>query len=195
MKLRNKYFILRHGEALSNVKEVVSCWPEKMKNPLTKKGKEMIKVSAEKLKNTCAEQGRSIDLIFASPLLRTKMTAEIVAKKLKLKVKLDKRLREMGFGVLDLSSVDKLWEYFKSEEVRIRKKALRGETYPEILNRVISFLKDTDKKYKGKTILIVSHEGPLFLLQGKLEGLSIKETIKKYPFGKRIQKGEIRELN
>ena len=52
-----------------------------------------------------------------------------------------------------------------------------------------------NKKYKGKNVLIVSHEGPLFLLQGKLEGLSLKETIKKYPFGKRIRKGEIRELN
>jgi len=189
MKLKNKYYILRHGEALSNIKNIVSCWPEKIKNPLTKKGKETIKESAEKL------EGKSIDLIFTSPLLRTQETAEIVAKKLKLKVKIDKRLREMGFGVLDLCSVEKLWDYFKSEEVRIAKKAPKGEIYPEILERLMSFLKDTDKKYKGKTILIVSHEGPLFLLQGKLEGLSIKQTIKKYPFGKRIHKGEIRELN
>ena len=28
MKLNNKYYLLRHGEAKSNVKNVVSCWPE-----------------------------------------------------------------------------------------------------------------------------------------------------------------------
>jgi len=174
---------------LSNVKDIISCWPEKIKNSLTNKGREIIKESAGKLKD------KNIDLIFTSPLLRAQETADIVGKRLKRKVKIDKRLREMGFGILNLCSVEKLWDYFKNEEVRIRKKAPKGETYLEILERVMSFLKDTDKKYEGKNILIVSHEGPLFLLQGKLEGLSIKETIEKYPFGKRIHKGEIRELN
>ena len=181
---------MRHGQAISNVKEIVSCWPEKFKNPLTKIGKEMIKESAEKVTD------KKIDLIFASPLLRTQQTAEIVAKKLKLKVKTDKRLREMGFGILNPCSVDELWNYFDGDEQkRINKKAPKGETYVEILNRMMSFLKDTDKKYKGKNILIVSHEGPLFLLQGKMEGRSLKETIKEHPLGRRIRKGEIRELN
>lgn len=188
MKLRNKYYIVRHGEALSNVKDIISCWPEKIKNPLTKKGKEMINESANKLMN------KKIDLIFASPLLRTMQTAEIISKKLKVKVKIDKRLREMGFGILNLCSVEKLWAYFKSEESRIREKAPRGETYLEVLDRMLNFIKDIDKKYKGKNILIVSHEGPLCLLQGKVEGFSIKKTIEIYPSNKRIKKGEIREL-
>ena len=50
MKLNNKYYILRHGEALSNVKQVCSSWPEKFKNPLTKHGQEMVMAAAEMLK-------------------------------------------------------------------------------------------------------------------------------------------------
>jgi broad specificity phosphatase PhoE len=189
MKLNNKYYILRHGQAISNVKDIVSCWPEKIRNPLTRRGKEMIKESAKKLLD------KKIDLIFASPLLRTNQTAEIIGKALKIKPKLDKRLREMGFGIFNGGLGEKMWKHFKGEEERIKKGPSKGESYSEILKRVMSFLKDINKKYKGKNILIVSHEGPLFLLQGKLEGLSFKETIKKYPFEKRIHKGEIRELN
>jgi broad specificity phosphatase PhoE len=195
MKLRNKYYILRHGQAISNVKGLCSSWPEKFKNPLTELGKETIKESAQKLKKNCAEQGRSIDLIFASPLLRTKQTSEIAGKILKVKPRPDKRLREIGFGVFNNHHLEGMWKYFKTEEQRIKQSPPKGETYQEILERMMSFLKDTDKKYKGKNILIVSHEGPLFLLQGKVMGLSFKETIKKFPLGKRIHKGEVRELN
>jgi broad specificity phosphatase PhoE len=189
MKLNNKYYIMRHGQAISNVKDIVSSWPEKFKNPLTQKGREMIKKSADKLKDM------GIDLIFNSPLLRTKQSAEIVGKTLKIKPKIDKRLREVDFGIFSGGSAEKMWKYFKGEEERIQKGPPEGETYQEILSRMTDFLKETDKKHKGKNILIVSHEGPLFLLQGKIMGLSIKETLKEFPLDKRIHKAEVRELN
>jgi len=190
---------MRHGQAISNVKAICSCLPEKFHNPLTKLGKEMVKESAEKFKAS----GKSIDFIFCSPLLRTKETAEIVGKILKIKPKTDKRLREVGFGIFNDKSLEAMWKHFKSEEERIKKAPSKGETYVEILDRMMSFLKDTDKKYKNNSstgsgqgnILIISHEGPLFLLQGKVMGLSLKETIKDFPLEKRIHKGEIRELN
>ena len=186
---------MRHGQAISNVKEVCSSWPEKFRNPLTKLGVKTVKESAQKLKNNCGAHSQCIDLIFASPLLRTKQTAEIVGKLLKIKPKFDKRLKEVGFGTFNGKKLESMWKYFKAEEDRIRQRPPKGETYVEILARMISFLKDTDKKYKGKNILIVSHEGPLFLMQGKVMGLSIKQTIKKFPLDKRIHKGEVRELN
>lgn len=189
MKFNNKYYILRHGEALSNVREIVSSWPEKFNNHLTKKGIETIEDSAKKLKD------KNIDLIFASPLLRTKQTAEIIGKHLKVKVKLDKRLREIDFGIFSGGSIEKMWKSFKGEKERIKKGPPKGETYLEILERMMDFLKNVDKKYKGKNILIISHEGPLFLLQGKAMGFSLEKTIKEFTPQKRIHKGEIRELN
>ena len=195
MILRNHYYIMRHAQAISNVRAICSCWPEKFKNPLTILGREIVRESAEKLKNTLDSEGQSVDLIFASPLLRTEQTAEIVGKMLKVKPKLDKRLREIGFGIFNKKKLESMWKYFKTEEERIRQRPPKGETYSEILDRMLDFLKDIDKKYKGRNILIVSHECPLFLLQGKVMGLSIKETIKKFSLEKRIHKGEIRELN
>jgi broad specificity phosphatase PhoE len=191
MKLKNKFYIMRHGQAISNVKALCSCWPEKFYNPLTPLGREVVKESVEKFEKS----GKQVDLIFASPLLRTKETAEIAGKLLKIKPKIDKRLREIGFGIFNGHKLEGMWKYFKSEEERIKQAPPKGETYPEILNRMMDFLKTTDKKYKGKNILIISSEGPLFLLQGKVMGFDLKETIKKFPLQKRIHKGGIRELN
>src|SRR5258706_3755800 len=109
MKLQNKYYLLRHGEALSNVKNVVSSWPETFENPLTERGVEMIKESAEKLKD------KNIDLIFASDLLRTKQTAEIVGKTLKLEPEFDKRLREISFGIMNGGPIEDLDAKIKKE--------------------------------------------------------------------------------
>jgi len=191
MKLRNKYYIMRHGQALSNVKAMCSCWPEKFHNPLTRLGRKAVKESAGKFKKS----GKTVDLIFASPLLRTQQTAEVVEKILKVKPKTDKRLREIGFGEYNGKKLEGMWKSFKNEEDRINKGADGGETYVQILDRMEDVIKDIEKKYKDKTVMLISSEGPLFLLQGKFMGLTIKQTIEKFPLDKRIHKGEIRELN
>lgn len=191
MKLRNKYYIMRHGQAISNVKALCSSWPEKFHNPLTRLGKQLVKESAEKLRN----KNINIDFIIHSPLLRTEQTAGIVSKVFKVKIKKDKRLREIGFGKYSGGPLGAMWKSFKKEEERINKGSDGGETYKEVLTRIFDLLKSIDKKYKGRTILLVSHECPLFLLQGKVMGLSIKETIEKFSLGVRIHKAEIRELN
>lgn len=189
MQLRNHYYIMRHGEALSNVRNVVSCWPEEFNNPLTTKGKKDIKASVETLKD------KSISLIFHSPLKRTRMSAEISEKILKIKIKPDKRLREVQFGIQNNHQIDEMWKSFKNEEERIHKAHDGGETYKEVLDRVLDFLREVDQIYSGRNILIISHEGPLFLLQGKVMGLTILETIKKFPPEIRIHKAEIRQIS
>lgn len=195
MKLKNKYYIMRHGQAASNIKRLCSNRPEKFKNPLTEYGQEMVRESAEKLKERLDKQGQVIDLIFCSPLLRTIQTAEITGKILGVKAKTDLRLREIGFGKFNGKSLDSMWRAFKKEEDRISKGADGGESYKKILERMLEVVKDIEKKYKDRNVLLVSHEGPSFLLQGKLMGLSIKQTIKKFPAEKRIHKAEIRQLN
>lgn len=189
MEFNNKYYILRHGEAVSNVKEIISSWPEKFNNHLTKKGRAQIKKAAKELKN------KNIDIIFASDLLRAKETAEIVGKELKIKSKFDKRLRELSFGIFDNKPIVEFVNFFKNKKEKIKKAPLKGESYNDVSKRVFKFLKEIDKKYKEKNILIVSHQCPLFLLEGYVKDFSISETIVNYPEEKMLQTGEIRELN
>jgi len=190
MKLKNKYYIMRHGQAFSNVRDLCSCWPEKFHNPLTRLGRQKVKESIEKF----IKDGGAVDLIFNSPLLRTEQTAGIASKLLKAKTKTDKRLREIGFGKFNGKNLTGMWKSFKHEEDRINKGADGGESYNEILARMTAVVKDIEAKHKKKTIMLVSHEGPLFLLQGNLMGLTIKQTIKKFNLDRRIHKAEIREI-
>lgn len=135
MKPNNRYFLLRHGEAFSNANNIVSSWPEKIKNPLTKNGREQVKKAAQELKT------KNIDLIFASDILRAKQTSEIAGKELGLKVKFDKRLREISFGVMSGGSSEKFTAFFRDRMERVRKKTSKGESYADVSKRVSGFLK------------------------------------------------------
>lgn len=187
MKLNNKYYILRHGEALSNKKDIISCWPEKGRFPLTQKGREQIKTAAKKLKN------KKINLIFSSDLLRTKQSAEIASKTLKIKIRFDRRLREYNLGIYNGKPIEEFRKKIPLKK-RFRNEPAEGETYTDIRKRIYNFLKEINKKYSHKNILIVSHEVPLTMLEAKIKGFSNQEILKKYPEVKRIKNGELRQL-
>lgn len=188
MKLKNKYFLLRHGQAISNVKKINSSWPEKFYNPLTRKGETQIRTSARILKN------KNIDLIFSSDILRAKATAEIVGESLNLKPNYDKRLREYGFGIYNGGSLMEFSNFFKSQEARFYRKPKNGETYAEIKKRILFFLKSLEKKFSGKNILIVSHQVPIILLIAGAYGFPNGVAVKKYLEKDKVKNGEIIEL-
>ncbi len=189
MKLKNEYYILRHGEAVSNVKSINSSWPEKFYNPLTKKGIQQVNKSLKKLK------GHHIDFIFSSDVLRTKQTANVAARLLKVKPKFDKKLREIDFGSLNSTSNGKtLEQLFHSKLATENHKLKKIETYQSILLRVTSLLREIEKKYQGKSILIVSHQAPLWILENKVNGFTLEKGLG-IPKHKRINKGELKKLN
>jgi isoleucyl-tRNA synthetase len=168
---KNVYYIFRHGHSLRQERKIASCWPEKKPLSLTKKGKEEVKKATSKLKK------EQIDLIFSSDLKRAKQTAEILAKELKAKVIFDKRLREYNVGIFNGKDPSLSWQYIEKKKDPLFVKIPKGESLADIRKRMYSFLKDTEKKFKGKKILIVSHELPLTILEGTLRGLSLNETL------------------
>ena len=189
MKLNNAYYILRHGEAISNVKGICSCWPETFENPLTENGVQMINRAALELED------KGIQLIFASDVLRTKQTAQIVGKELNIKPKFDKRLREVDFGIMNGAPMANLDMQFPREKERIFKAIPKGETYRDVHVRVYDFLRDMDEQFQGKTILVVSHECPLLLLEAVVNGVSLGQLFNGFPRHERIRQGELKKLN
>lgn len=185
--LGNKYYIMRHGQAVSNVKDIISCWPEKFNNPLTKIGRGQVKETIQKIKET------KIDYIFASDILRTKQTAELVGKALKIKPKFDKRLRELNVGSFNGIAFEKLKDFYGEKGYRrFKLKPRNGETYIDIQKRMVSFLRDIDKKHKDKNILIVSHELPLILLDVAVKRIPNKNFYKKR---EKVNTAEFKDLN
>jgi len=195
--MRNQYFILRHGESLKNKKHVSSCWPEKTKYPLTLEGRRQIRRAAEELKK------KKIDLIFASDLLRTRETAGIISKEIGTKPKIDKRLREVNIGIFNEKPVDEVGRFWDKERKlptleyykrRLKIAPPKGENYYHIEKRLRSFLKEMEKKYKGKNILIVGHQRPLTLLEKIVYRYSFKKLVNIIVEKKEIKKGEVRKL-
>ena len=183
MKLNNTYYILRHGEALSNEKNINSSWPEQFRNPLTSNGTHQIKRAARQL------QQMKIDMIFSSDLLRAKETAEIVGKVVGIKPEYDTRLREIDFGLLNGKPIEELLYLSFAKKIKEKK----SETYQNVLRRVKKCFNEIDKKYKDKHILVVSHQCPMWVLETAVHGLTLKEALK-IPKRKRIQRGELRKL-
>ena len=167
--MNNTYFILRHGESRSNKEKFINSWPEKVKDPLTEKGIEQVRKIIPKIKK------ENIDLIFSSDLLRTKLTAEIIAKELSLEINFDKKLREHDTGKLNGESLV-VWCKHRTTDSFI-KKAPGGESFADIKKRLEDFLNEIDKAYKDKKILIISHDNPLVVLQGIINNLLNKEIL------------------
>jgi len=167
----NSYFLFRHGHSLRQVKNVTNCWPERHPFPLTKKGIKEVKNSAQKIKKY------KIDLIFSSDLLRTKQTAEIISKETGAKIIFDKRLREYNVGIFNGKNPKLIWNYLIQSKNIILTKPKGGESLLDIRKRLISFIKEVNKKYQDKKIVIVSHEFPLTILESILKGWSLEKTL------------------
>jgi broad specificity phosphatase PhoE len=194
MKLKNRYFILRHGQTIYQIKkkDYIYSWPEKPPVKLTKKGEKQVKVAAKKLKK------EKLDLIFTSDFFRTRQTSRIVAQKLGFKtsqIHFDKRLRDINLGIYRGKTKAEFYKKFpKYSKIRFYKRPPQGESWLDCQKRILAFLKDTDKKFKGKTILIVSHGDPLWLLEGTIRNWSIKKMLQERVSHDIIETGEVRRL-
>ena len=105
----NRYILMRHGEAESNIKNIINSDPKDLdKYPLTLRGTSHVSKNAEILKKKY-----KIDMIFASDFLRAKETAGIIGDKLGLKVIIDKRLRELNVGIFDGKPSEEHWHFFR----------------------------------------------------------------------------------
>lgn len=194
--MKNTYYLLRHGESLKNIRSFQSSWPEKKRVPLTEKGVAEAKRAAKEIKKN------KIDLIFSSDLLRTRQTAEIVARELGMGFKTDKRLREVGLGVFNGMALKDYASFWRKEKKqtpyqyykrRYEIRAPKGENYKDIEKRLGSFVREMEKKYKGKSILIVSHSRPLTLLEKIMRKYTFKKFVDIVMSKREIKTGELRK--
>lgn len=190
----NSYFVMRHGEGDHNILDVLSCNP---KNPhhLTEKGKREVLENAKKL------AGTGIDIIIASPLIRTQETAAIVAETLgieKQSIVTDNRLHEVDWGEWDMMPVQEYLakKYFSSLEERFTKPCPGGETILDVKKRTGELLYEVENKYSNKKILFVTHGAPAWLLCSNALGADIKGTIEMDPHigGSFLETAEVRKF-
>ena len=179
----NHYWLLRHGQAESNVKHLVSS--AKDKHPLTNEGRKQIEDLIPVLKQ------KKIDIIIASDVLRAKETAEIISKALNLHLGLFSEISEIKHGVFEEESLEKYYAFYNSELEKLTRSPNGGETGNQVKKRAFDFLKKIDQQYKKKNILIISHRGVFNSLEAASQGLT-QEEISEMPPEQDLKTAELR---
>lgn len=169
----NRYLFLRHGEAESNVLGVVSSRVENQHH-LTDLGREQVKTTAQSLRH------EGVTRIVSSPLLRTRESAELIAREIgydATHIIHEDRFKEWQLGSLDGKPVKEIWNLCPTYGERFTNKCADGETLVEMKRRIGEALYDLETTYQNETILIVGHEYTVWLAQCVAEGANTERSI------------------
>ncbi len=174
-KKLTRFVLIRHGESEKNVLGIFDSSRDKY--PLTKAGEARAKLAGEKVK------GMNVSTIYASPVLRTRQTAEIIGKVVGKTPVLSEAFWEVRSGEWD-GKKDSVTEA-EPERIAYNKlphdvfyKAPRGntgESWQDVENRSVAFARELLKKHQGETVVLVSHEGPLMTLMRYFKDLSLND--------------------
>lgn len=129
---------------------------------------------AEKLRNRLAKE--KIDAVYASPLRRAVVTAEIVASGHQLRPTICAELHEVDFGQVEGMTFNEISQRYpelvKAWPTRdINFRFPGGESIADVNERLSKFLDRVNEHAPEETVLIVAHAGPLRLLICHLLGL------------------------
>ena len=152
-----KLLLVRHGECQANVDGIVAG--SRNDSPLTAKGEQEAKAVGEQL------AGSQIDAIVATPLQRSRRTAEIIRDLVapNLQVEIDPDFSELDVGDATGLPLD---QYFAKEKAD--KPIPHAETPEKILSRVQRGLNKL--RQTSGTTLLVSHNGTCRMIECALHG-------------------------
>ncbi|MAF35511.1 hypothetical protein CL622_00115 [archaeon] len=150
-----KIFLIRHGETTGDVED---RFGGDYDDHLTENGILQSRALAKKL------QDKGIEIIFVSPRIRAKETAEIVRRGLNIPIEVIEDLRERNsYGVLTgltkVEAKDKHpVDFEKISKDKVYHDVTDSESYDEIKQRAINVFNEILAK-DYKTIAIISHGG------------------------------------
>jgi probable phosphoglycerate mutase len=187
--LRNRYFVLRHGESLANVAGMIVSDPHHGVGQygLTTHGQQQVR-------HTLA-QHHTLDphtRIYSSDFLRAQETARLAQAQLGVTadICLCLPLRERYFGHFEGTSTDNYQQVWSADSVDPWHTHHGVESVMAVLDRVTRFVRVLEQRWHGHTIVLVSHGDPLQILQTGFSKQS-PATHRQLP---PLQPAELREL-
>jgi len=160
-----KLLLVRHGETDWNRD---GRWQGGSDTRLNDLGREQSRALAEQLDG-------EIDVLYSSDLARARETAEIVAARLGLEVRLDPRLRERGFGSWEGLTTIEIEERFADAHRRWLAGEGAGaddaEAFEDFSARVEDFLSDVLRLHPGEDVLVISHGGSIRVIHALAAGV------------------------
>lgn len=167
--------VLRHAESIKNTEDYFDSSDDAF--DLTEEGVKQAEAAAKKLKG-------KIDVIYSSPVLRARRTAEIVAEALGLKVEVKEELREITSGNWDGKrsgepenrESEEAYYSLTGEKLYTAKRGEVGDSWQSFEERVSQFVKEVVKKEAGKSVLLVGHLGTVRLVEQMMRDRSEGEV-------------------
>lgn len=147
-----RLIIVRHGEAEHNVKALmVAHGPSR----LTEKGRAQVQRVAERLR------GEHLDVAYSSHSERAVHTAQgILSLHPGVELVIDDLLRERVMGEMEGKTREEFIADAKASGVRwFEHRPKGGESMLETQTRAQQFMEKTRERYRGQTVLLVSHGG------------------------------------
>ena len=192
----NTFFIMRHGQATSNVEGWLAGGKEpksgKFRSKLTKTGIEQVGRAAQELKK------KKIDIIYTSPYCRTIQTARIISGVTGAKVIFDKRLGEINSGIFNHKKVTERLKFYaldgREEIDKFSVAPEGGETLSQVRERVLDFFTKIAAEHRNQSVLIVSHGDTMWMLQSALEHFSNEQSLE-HSFDMLLKNAELKKLS
>jgi probable phosphoglycerate mutase len=149
---------VRHGKA-DFPHDRLYC-DEREDPPLTEEGLLQAQHAASLLEK------QQIDVVYSSPLLRTRTTAELIAGKANVPMHFHSKLKERPFGIWDGLYFDEIARDYPEQFQAWKRDPISfvpegGETINAHKERVKNALLEIIANHRGQRIVIVSHVGPI----------------------------------
>ena len=173
-KRMTRFFLVRHGETAQNIQMRYLGTSDE---PLTERGLRQAKLVADALSRI------PIELVASSPLCRATDTAARIHEACRAELRLDSRLAEGSFGSWEGRTRDEViklgcddaallarWESDPSSSPP------GGESILGIQKRIVSLVEELTAEHPGKSIVLVSHVGPIKALLAAVLEIPIQAT-------------------
>lgn len=160
-----KLFVVRHGQTDWNLER-------KLQGQVDTELNENGVKQANELKSDIKNQDYKIDLIIASPLKRTKKTAEIISDG-KIDIIYSDKIIERGFGELEGIKIDRQDKDTMNSlyDLNYKGKYKKLEPLKDLCNRTFNFLDEIKEKYHDKNIMLVTHGGTIRAINAYFNGI------------------------
>lgn len=190
-KLKNRYWVLRHGRSRANESNLIVSDLANGRLPeygLSSLGLQQAAIAGEKFSKALEENNIPLSnvRVFASPFSRTQQTAQAVVSALHWELN-DYRfqtaegLRERYYGPsMELGSHDQYTNVWMADLCDPTVPPSEGgESVTDVAKRVASVVRQVEAQYDNCTILFVSHGDTLQILQATLLGAGVLEYVAK----------------
>lgn len=165
-----KLYFARHGHTDANASSPISQINGEIDEPLNYDGIQQANELAEQLKDL------HFDVIITSPLKRAYQTAEIVNKYQGIPIEVDPIWREREIGeYTNLETWNELFDFDQNFSLN------NSENLKDFFIRVYGAIEDIKQKYKGKTVLLVSHGGVHLALYAYVNKLPLAGNMRVNP--------------